>query len=116
MSPGPPMIFRKPTARKSLCLSTEVLDVKNKTSVCWVGADKSKRKAIISGSMLWSSISKRKGNTKINKQYNKSIYNWILQNPQVVQSSIVNDYLKVSIGGPSEPHLVSKTLLQVYFR
>ena len=38
MSPGPPMIVKKFSARKSLHLCTEVLDVKNKTDVRWLGA------------------------------------------------------------------------------
>ena len=83
MSPGPPIIVKKCSARKSICLFTEVLDVKNKTAVRRVGASKSKRKAIRAGSMLWSSIPNIKGHTKFNEQINKSLYNWILQHPQV---------------------------------
>ena len=60
MSPGTHMILRKPSTRKSLFLFTEVLDIKNKTTVRRVGADKSKHKAIRAGSMLWSSIKKIK--------------------------------------------------------
>ena len=40
MSRGPTMIFRNPSARNSLCIFTEVLDVKNKTAIRWVGAAK----------------------------------------------------------------------------
>ena len=40
MSPGPPMIVKKCSARKSLRLFTEVLDVKKKTSVRWICASK----------------------------------------------------------------------------
>ena len=36
----------KPSAIKSLCIFTNILDVKNKTDTCQVGAAKSKRKAI----------------------------------------------------------------------
>ena len=57
-----------------------------------------------------------KGHTKINAQVRKSLYNWILQHSQVVQSPISNDCLKVSIGGHSEPQLVTKLLLQVSVR
>ena len=53
MSPRPSVAVRNPNAIKSLYLFTEVLDVKNKTAVSWVGAAKSKRKEITSGSMLW---------------------------------------------------------------
>ena len=112
MSPGPPMIVKIFSARKSLCLFTEVLDVK-KTDVRQVGATKSKRKAIREGSMLWSSISKRQLNTKINAQVRNYLYNWILQHTQVVQSQIANECLKVSIDGHSEQNLVPKLLLQV---
>ena len=52
--------------------------------------------------MLWSSFPKRKVHTKINENIKKSLYNWILQHPQVVQSPISNECLKVSIGGHSE--------------
>ena len=64
VSPRPPMIVKNCSAKQSLRLFTEVLDVKNKTAVCWVGAAKSNIKAIISSSMLWSSIPNRKGHTK----------------------------------------------------
>ena len=113
MSPGTPMIVRNTSVRKSLCLFTEFFYVKNRTNVRRVGAAKSKRNATREGSMLWSSIPKRKGNTKINEQVKKYLYNCILQHTQVVQSPIANDRLKVSIDGPSEPQLVSKLLLKV---
>ena len=91
MSLRPPIIFTNPSARKSLYLFTEFLDVKKKAAVLRVGAYKSKSKAIRSGGMLWSSIPKSKINKKLNKQVKKSPYNWILQHPQVVQSPIAND-------------------------
>ena len=65
------MIAKKCIERKSLHLFTEVLDVKIKPSVFRVGADKSNRKALRSGSMFWSSIPKRKGHTKNNEQVKK---------------------------------------------
>ena len=58
-------------------------------------------------------IPKSKGHAKINKQVNKYFNNWILQHPQVVQSLIVNDFLKLCIDGQSEPQLVTKVLRQV---
>ena len=116
ISPGPHMIVKKYSARKSLRLSTEVLDFKERTAVCRVGADKSKRKEIRVDSMLCSSIPKRKIHTKINEQVKKSLYNWILQHPQVVQSPISNYSFKVSIDGHSEPQLVPKLLVQVSVR
>ena len=60
MSTGTPIIVKKCSARKPLRLFTELLDVKKKTDVCQVGADKSERKAIRAGSMLWLSIPKSK--------------------------------------------------------
>ena len=39
-----------------------------------------------------------------------------MHNPQVFQSPIVNDCLKVNIDGPTEPQLVTILLLQVYVR
>ena len=67
MSPGPPTIVKNFSVRKSLRLFTEVLDVNNKTTVRRVGDAKSKRKSIISGIILWSSIIKRKVRTNINE-------------------------------------------------
>ena len=116
ISPGPPMIVKKCSARKSLHLFTEVLDVKNKTSVRQVVACKSKRKAIKSGSIFCSIIPKRKGHIKINEQVNKYLYNWILQHNQVVKYPISKYFLKVSIDGHYEPQLVSNLLLQVSVR
>ena len=55
----------------------------------------------------------RKGNSKIDERIKKSLYNLIMHHPQVVQSPMVNDCLKVKIDGPTEPQLVPKFLLQV---
>ena len=38
-----------------------------------------------------------------------------MHHPQVLQSPIVNDCLKVKIGGHTEPQLVTKLLLQLSF-
>ena len=48
-SPSLPMTqkkFKKPSARKSLCLFTNIFDVKKRTYIRRVGAAKSKRRAI----------------------------------------------------------------------
>ena len=111
MLPGPSVTFRNPSARKSLCLFTEFLDVKNKTDVSPVSAAESKCKAVREDIMLWSSIPKRRRYTKINEQVKISLYIGILQNPRVVQSPSANYCFKVSIDGPSEPQLVSTFLL-----
>ena len=83
MSPVPNMIVKKCSAIKSLRLFTKVLHIKNETAVRRVGFAKSMCKTIRSGSMLRSSIPKRKGHTKINEQVKEFLYNCILQHPQV---------------------------------
>ena len=53
---------KKPSAQKSLCMFTNVLDVNKKTACRLVGAAKYKRKAIKYGSTPWALKKKRKGN------------------------------------------------------
>ena len=72
---------KKPSARKSLCLFTNILEVENKTAIRRVGAAKSKRKEIKSGTTPWASKPKKKVNSKINDQIKKSLYNWIMNHP-----------------------------------
>ena len=62
------MTVKNTSAGKPLGQFTELMDVKKKNAVFRLGADKSKHKAIRSGSILWSSIPKRQGHTKINDQ------------------------------------------------
>ena len=50
---------KKPSARKSLCIFTNILDVKNETVTRQVGAAKSKRKAIKAGTKPWALKKKR---------------------------------------------------------
>ena len=50
---------------------------------------------------------------KIIEFFKRSLHNWIIKHPQVVQSPIANDFLKLSIDGQSETQLVPKFLLQV---
>ena len=57
-------LINKPSAQKSLCLFTNILDVK-KTACRQVGAPKSKRKAIKFGNKTWALNQKQKGNSKI---------------------------------------------------
>ena len=56
------------------------------------------------------------GHLKINEEIKKSLYNWIVHQPQVVQSPIANDCLKVKIYGYTEPQLVPKLVLHVSVR
>ena len=58
----------------------------------------------------------QKRNSKINDQINKSLYNYIIHHPQVVQSPIVNNSLKVETDVYTEPQLVPKLLLHVSVR
>ena len=87
-----------------------------KTSYRRVGAAKSKRKAIKFGNKPWALKPKRKGNSKIDEQIKKSIYNCIMHHPQVVQSPIFNYCLKVKIDGHTELQLVPKLLFRVSVR
>ena len=54
--------------------------------------------------------------TKINEQIKRNLYTWITRHPQVVQSPISNDCLKVIFDDQIEPQLVPKLLLQVSVR
>ena len=56
MSSGPYLPVKEPNVMKSLRKFSETLGVKPKTGVLQLCADKAKRKAIITGSMLWYSI------------------------------------------------------------
>ena len=44
---------------------------------------------------LMTQNTKQKGHSKINEQIKRNLYTWITRHPQVVQSSISNDFLKV---------------------
>ena len=83
--------FKKPSARKSLCLSN-ILDVKSKTEKRRFVAAKSKCKAMKMGNSLWTKKKKRKGYSKINEQIKRNFYIWITRHPQVVKSPIYNDF------------------------
>ena len=88
MSPNPSMYNKNHSARKSLRRFTETLDVKHKTAVRRFVASKENYKAIKRGFLLWSNISKRRGNTKANKKVREALYHWIINHPQVVLYSI----------------------------
>ena len=55
MTPKP---VNKPTTRKSLCLFTNVFNVKNKTAKLRVGAAKPKRRSMKIGNILWNKKNK----------------------------------------------------------
>ena len=86
---------KKPSASKSLCLFTNILDVQPKTAKrCFVAAE-SRRKAIKVCNSHWKKKRKRNGHSKINEQIKCNLYTWITRHPQVVQSPLSNDCLKV---------------------
>ena len=107
--PMTPTPDNKTSARKSLCLFTNILDVEKKTAICTFGAAKSNCKSIKSGTTPWALKPKKKGRSKINDQVKKSLYN----PKQVVQSTITNDFLKVNIDVHTEPQHVTEFLLRL---
>ena len=67
--------LKKQSSWKSLCLFTNIFEVKKKTAYRRFGAAKYKRKGIIFGNKPWSLKQKRIGNSKIDKQIKNSLYN-----------------------------------------
>ena len=65
---------------------------------------------------MWTNTTKLKGHLKINDKIKHNLYAWITRHPQVVQSPISNDCLKVMFDDHTEPQLVPKLLLQVSVR
>ena len=59
---------------------------------------------------------KRKGHSKINEHIECNLHAWITRHPQVIQSPISNDCLKVVLDDQTEPQLVPKLLFQVSVR
>ena len=65
---------KKLSASKSLCLFTNILDVKPKTEKLRFVAEKSKRKSMKFGTGLCTKTIKQKGNSKINDQIKRHLY------------------------------------------
>ena len=86
---------KKPSASKSLCLFTNILDGKLKAAKRRIEDAKYKHRAMNVGNSLFTKKTKRKGHSKINDQIKRNLYAWITCHPQVVQSPISNDYFKV---------------------
>ena len=107
---------KKTSSSKSLCLFTNILDVKPKTAKRRFVTAKYRLKSMKVGNILWSNKKNRKGNSKTNKQIKHNFYTWITRPPQVVQSLISNNCLKVMLDDHSEPQLVPKLLLQMSIR
>ena len=55
----------------------------------------------------------KKGHSKINEQIKRNLYTWITRHPEVVQSPISNDCLKVMLDDQTKPQIVPVFLLQV---
>ena len=68
------------------------------------------------GTIQWTKKVKRKWNSKINDQIKLNLHAWITRHPQVVQSPISNDCLKVMLDDQTEPQLVPIFLLQLSVR
>ena len=68
------------------------------------------------GNSLWTKKTKLKGHSKTNEQIKRNFYSCITRHPQVVQSPISNDCLKVLLDDKTEPQLVPKLLLQLSVR
>ena len=79
---------KKPSARKSLCLFINILEVNPKTAKRRFVAAKSKLKSMKVCNSLWTKTTKRKGHSKINEQIKRNLYTWITRHPQFVQSPI----------------------------
>ena len=68
-SPNVPMtstLSKKPSSRKSLCLFTNIFDVKEKTTKLCIGYAKSKCRVMKMGNILWTNKTKLRGHSKIN--------------------------------------------------
>ena len=107
---------KKTSARKSLCLFTNILNVKMKTAKRHIVAAKYKLRDMKFGNSLWTNINITIKSYKINKQIKHNLYVWITRHSQVFQSPIFNDCLKVMFDDQIEPQLVPKFLLQVSVR
>ena len=66
---------------------------------------------------IFSQVVKRKGWTKVNKDLEEKVYSFIENHPNVVQSPMMNDYVRVKDkSDPSVVHKLPKLLLQVSIR
>ena len=95
---------------------TNILDVNKTTAYRQVGDAKSKGGDIKYENTPWALKQNQKGNSQIHEQIKKPLYNWIIHHPQVVQSPIVNVFLKMKMDGYTEPQIVPKLLLHVSVR
>ena len=75
---------KKPSARKSICLFTNILNVKLKTEKRRIVAAKSKLRATKVGTSQWINKIRRREHSKINENIKRNMYAWITCHPQVV--------------------------------
>ena len=73
-----PVINNNPSARKYICQFSELLNIKQKTSVLVLGAVKTKHTVTSKGNSLWLAIQKRRGHTKINERVKQFLGKLIL--------------------------------------
>ena len=66
--------FKTPSARTSLCLFTNILDIQPKTTKRRFVAAKPRRKSMKVGNRLLTNKTKRKGHSKINEQVKCNLY------------------------------------------
>ena len=92
------------------------MDVQPKTAKRRFVAAKSRHKSMKVCNRLWTKKVKRKRHSKINEQIKRNLYTWITHHPQVVESPIPNDCLKVMLDYQTESQLVPKFLFQVSVR
>ena len=64
----------------------------------------------------WTNKTKRKGYSKTPYQLKSNLYAWITRHPQVVQSPMYNDCLKVMFDDQTKYQLFPKLILQVSVR
>ena len=75
---------KKSSAKKSLHLFTNILNVKKITAIHFIVPVKSKHKAMKAGNSLCTDKTKRKGHSKINDKIKRNLYAWITHHSQVV--------------------------------
>ena len=74
---GVSVTLKNPSARELLSQFSLLLNIKQQNSVHRMGDSQRKRNITRTGSDLWSSIPKRRGNTKINACVKRALYNWV---------------------------------------
>ena len=108
--------IRKHISRRPLRQFSDLFDVKHKNYVHQFGAVNMTIKVISNRTYLCYNIKNKKGYTKINARIKQDLYDFITQHTHVVQTTIENYTIKVSIDSTTEKQVVPKLLLEVYVR